>query len=208
MGDIAALNGGQPVSTDEENTGGRDFEPMPAGWYPVECKKAEIKDTKNKQGKYLWLECDVIGERYSGRKLFPRFNLVNPNAQAVEISRRDLGFLGQSVGMPTGISDSKDLLGKQFDVRVKIKPAEGNYPADNEPTAYAVLGAMSSKTPAQAPSSKPSYAAAPAQRAWDKPAEAPKDATPTPPAGQPPVKTQAAAGAAPARAPRPWEKKS
>ena len=144
-GNLSALNGGQPVHTDEENTGARDFEPMPPGWYPVEIKKTELRDTKNKKGKYLWAECDVLGDHFAGRKLFLRFNLVNENAKAVEIGTRDLGFLGQSVGIPA-LEDSDQLLGKQADVRVKVKPASGDYPADNEVTAFAPIGTKSAET--------------------------------------------------------------
>lgn len=208
--DIASLNGGQPVSTTEPNTGGRDFSPLPAGWYPVEIKKAEIRDTKNKKGKFLWLELEVIGEHYAGRRLFPKFNLVNESAKAVEIGQRDLGHLGESVGMATGVKSSASLIGKQLDARVTIKKANGDYPEDNEVTGYGALGKKSSEAQAQAPAPKANAPKAGQGRAWDKPPEG-NAATPPPAASSgtaPAASAAAASTAAPAaKSARPWERK-
>ena|SRR3990167_7726404 len=181
-GDIASIVGGEAQATDPENARTGDFEPMPAGWYPFSIDKVEIRDTNAKTGKYLWLELTVIGERYANRKVFPKITLQNPNAKAVEIGMRDLGDLALACGLQA-LADTQQVIGKQVDARLKIRPAEKGYEAQNEVTAWAVLGKQSGKAPAAKPAraagptnggsspvSKPAMAtgSAPTKRPWEK----------------------------------------
>ncbi len=136
MGNIADIYGGGFDTSSVEAASG--FEPLAAGWYPVEIENAEIRDTKAGTGKYLKLELSVIGEQHNGRKLWPNINLMNPNAKAVEIGMRELAALGLACGL-AAITDTDELLGKQIQARVKIKQEKG-YDPDNEVTAYKPLG--------------------------------------------------------------------
>ncbi len=171
--DIAALYGGQGFDTDREDAA-TGFDPIPAGWYPVEVKKAEIKGTKAGNGKYLKIELGIIGERFTNRKLFTNINLVNPNEKAVEIGQRELAGLGQACGIPV-LKKSAELWGKRLDARVKIGKARNGYEADNEVSAYAVLGTKSGAATTQVQEAP----AAPARQAATTPAAAkPKGAMP------------------------------
>lgn len=164
-GDIAALCGGKPVDTSEQNRS-KDFDPIPPDWYRVAVKKSELEKTKNGKGVMLVVAFAVTGEHYNGRMIFHRFNLVNESAKATEIGHRELGDLGLAVGLTKGVESSEQLLGKECDVKVVIREARGDYPADNEIKNYAPLGTKAGKgqaAPAPRAGQKP---------AWEKPAEA------------------------------------
>ncbi len=154
------------------------FEVLPAGWYPVKIDNAEVKDTKRNDGKILSLEMTVIGDKFSGRKLWPRINLQNPSQKATEIGMRELAGLGLACGLAT-ISDSSEFIDKDLEVKVKVRAEEGREP-DNQIVAYRTLANASvpadpapkqEKKPAAtpSPSSKPAESAKPAfKRPWEK----------------------------------------
>jgi hypothetical protein len=182
MGNIADIYGGQafdPNAVDDAATG---FDPLPAGWYPVQIEDAEVKDTNAGTGKYLKLELTVLDnpKGFAGRKFFPKITLINPNATAMEIGQRELAALGQACGL-MALSDSAEVLGKMIQVRVKVVD-DKQYGKDNEVTAYKALDGA------------PPAAAAPAQ-APAQPATAPARA---------PAQPAAAPAATPGK--RPWEK--
>ena len=155
-GDIAELTGGQGVDTNRDDLPTGEFTAMPPGWYPVEIEKAEIRETRAKDGKYVWIQLVVIGDRFAKRKQFDRFNIVNKNPKAVEIAQRSLAGLAAGCGL-VALKDTSDLVGRQLDARLKIRADD---PKENEVTAYALLGKESSK-PAKAPA--PAKAAQAAQ---------------------------------------------
>lgn len=164
-GDIAGLYGGA-VPTDQPDAA-TGFDLLPPGWYPVELEAAEIKPTRAGTGKFLKIKLTVIGERFGNRKLFVMINLVNPNPKAVEIGMRELAGLGQACGL-TAISDTQELLGKQFDARVKVKKGNAGYDDDNAVSAYAPLGTKSSGQATQQQAAPPAQAPAAGKRPWEK----------------------------------------
>lgn len=151
MGDISSVLGGAFHADQYEPA--EDFEPLPAGEYPVMVDEAEMKTTKAGTGRFLKLGMVVIGEQYAGRKLFANINIRNPNPKAEEIGLRDLASLTVAVGLAV-IEDSTDLLGKQLLVKIKVKPADGQYGPSNDVRAYKPLNGTTAK---------PKTAAAPAQ---------------------------------------------
>jgi hypothetical protein len=131
----------------------KGFDPIPAGWYPLEIEKAELRDTKAGTGKYLWSEMTVLGEKYAGRKLFVRITLVNPNSTAEEIGQRQLASLGLACGLKS-VGSTDDLLGKVVEGRVKItKEKEKDREPDNDIAEYRAIGGQ-----------QPAQTAAPQQR--------------------------------------------
>lgn len=124
---------------DNEKMGG--FEPIPAGWYLAEITKSEMKDTKAGTGKYLTCQLKVLDGEFKGRYLFNLLNLINPNQVAVEIAQKELASMCEACGLDE-IEDSTELHGIAMAVRVKIKPADANYPAKNEIAAYKVEAEM------------------------------------------------------------------
>lgn len=116
----------------------QSFDTMPPGKYPVQIVQSEMRDTKSGAGKYLWLELQVIDGSYTGRMLWDRLNLINPNQQAVDIAYQTLGAICKAVGIPV-CKDSEELHMKPMLANVKVKPAQGGYDANNEIKGYEPL---------------------------------------------------------------------
>jgi hypothetical protein len=111
------------------------FDPIPAGWYKAIITESEMKDTRNGQGQYLQLTLQVLDGQYSGRHLWERLNLVNPSTAAVEIAQKTLSAICHAVGVLTP-RDSAELHNRPLQVKVKVKPAEGEFEARNEISGY------------------------------------------------------------------------
>ena len=79
--------------------GSMSFEPLPDGDYEVMIVASQMKPTKAGTGAYLELKCQVVSGDYSGRFLWSRLNLKNPNSTAVEIAKRELSAICHAVGV-------------------------------------------------------------------------------------------------------------
>jgi len=112
-----------------------NFEPIPLGEYMVVISASEIKETKEKKGKYLQFTYDVIEGDYKNRKLFDRLNIVNENETAQEIAQRSLSAICHAVGI-LHPKASEELHDKPLIVKVGIRPATGEYQASNVIKAY------------------------------------------------------------------------
>ena len=115
------------------------MEPLPAGWYKAVITTSEEKPTKAQTGSYLQLTLEVIDGQHQGRKITDRLNLNNPNATASEIAYRTLSAICHAVGVMTPRT-SDDLHDKPLMVKVKVKPADGQYGASNEDAGYEAPG--------------------------------------------------------------------
>jgi hypothetical protein len=63
--------------------------------------------------------------------VFSNFNLQNQSAEAERIGREQFGALCRAIGKAK-VSDANELIGGQFEARVKVRPASGQYSAQNE----------------------------------------------------------------------------
>ena len=125
-------------------------EVIPAGWYKAVITKSEEKPTKAQTGSYLQLSLEIIEGEHQGRVISDRLNLNNPNATAVEIAQRTLSAICRAVGVMTP-RNSEDLHDKPLMVKVKVKPASGDYGASNEIDGYeAASGSPATKASAPA----------------------------------------------------------
>lgn len=115
------------------------MEPLPAGWYKAVITTSEEKTTKAQTGSYLQLTIEVIEGPMQGRKITDRLNLNNQNATATEIAYRTLSSICHAVGVMTPRT-SEDLHDKPLMVKVKVKPADGQYGASNEVAGYEAPG--------------------------------------------------------------------
>ena len=131
-------------------------DPIPAGWYKAVIEATEEKPTKAQTGSYLQLTIQVIEGDHAGRKITDRLNLNNPNATAVEIAQRTLSSICRAVGVMTP-RDSADLMDKPMMVKVKVKPASGDYSASNEVDDYAAPDKASAPAAASGGSSTPPW---------------------------------------------------
>lgn len=183
------------------DTGAQDA--LPAGWYDVVMEASEMKPTKDNSGAYLECKLNVIApQNFQGKKIYTRLNLRNANATAQEIGYKQLSAICHAVGV-LQVADSAQLHNIPFKVKLKLRPAEGQYEASNEVTAYKNINeqvgapAVAGFPAATAP--MPPAFAAPAAAPMP-PAAAPAPATPQwqqPQASQPWQQPQAPAAAAP-----------
>jgi len=124
---------------EDMNTG---FDPIPAGDYIAMVVESEIKTTSKKNGKYIKLKFRIEEGEFKGRFIWTNLNIINPNPVAVEIAQKELATLCRAVGKAV-IQDTQELHGIPIRMKVKIKPAQGDYPAGNEPCGYAPATVLS-----------------------------------------------------------------
>ena len=118
-----------------------NYDPIPKGDYTLKVSGVEIKATKAGDGQYINAEFSVLGPKFQGRKLFERFNIINGNAQAVQIGYRKLKELLTASGMTqeqiARFNDTDQLLGLTFNARVSVREDEsGKYDPQNEIKRY------------------------------------------------------------------------
>ncbi len=113
-------------------------DPIPAGWYTCQITRSETKPTANGLGKYLELEFTVMDGPFTGRKVVDRLNIENQNAQAQEIAYATLSAICHATGI-IQIQDSTALHNIPLSVKVTVKPATGQYDANNDIRGYKLL---------------------------------------------------------------------
>ncbi len=149
----------------EEVEPSSSFDPIPAGWYQAIINASEIKPTRDGYGEYLSLTLQVIEGQYANRLVFARLNLKNANDKAVDIARKDLAAICRAVGVMSPQS-SEELHDKPLMIKVKVRPASGDYEASNDIGGYkAVEGANLTPAPKTQTPVTPS---APAKKPWQK----------------------------------------
>ena len=116
------------------------FTVLKSGWYPSELVKSTLKDTRNKDGKYLEFQFKIIedanDEKSEGRFVFANLNIVNKNETAVKIAHSDLKAICEAVGFEGDLEDTVDLHNIPLMINVKLKPETPDWPAKNEIKGY------------------------------------------------------------------------
>jgi hypothetical protein len=86
-----------------------DDEPemLPVGEYQMHIINSEMRDTKMGDGQYLWLEFEILGPRYVGRRFWDRLNLFNKNETAVKIARKTLANICSALNFSSCFCTSK-----------------------------------------------------------------------------------------------------
>lgn len=135
------------------------FTVIPAGKYKVQVVDSDMRSTKDGNGQYLWLEMEILEGEQQGRKLWDRLNIVNQNAQAVEIAQRSLSALCHATGKLT-VSNSEDLHFIPVIATVKVRAARENFDASNEIRGYEAAGGSAAHTATRAALRQPAPAAA------------------------------------------------
>lgn len=128
----------------------QDMEILPPGEYPVMIVKSDMQPTKT-GGQMLVIEMDVIDGEHKGRKIWDRLNLINQNAQAVEIAERTLSAICHAVGR-LQVSDSEQLHALPMIAVVKVSPPKGEYGPKNEVSTYKPVVGQTVTASAQATS--------------------------------------------------------
>jgi len=144
-----------------------EYTPIPAGEYKVQIITSEMVENKAQTGTMLKLELEIMEGEQSGRKLFDRLNLDNPNAQAVEIAQRALSAICHAVGV-LSVQDSEELHFKPMIAVIVVTPPKGEYGAGNNIKTYKQVGEAAPAAKSGFTASKPAAAsggAAPWKRA-------------------------------------------
>lgn len=145
-------------------------DPEFTGWHLMQIVASEWKAARSNNGEYLELVAQVIGGKYNGRKLWKRLNLVNLNAQAVEIAERELSALCHALNVLRP-QDSVELHNRPFMGNVVFKPAADKGGAVNEiaQNAFKPADAAAMQMP-QTSAARPAPAPAPAgtRPIWQK----------------------------------------
>jgi hypothetical protein len=135
--------------------------PLPPGRYECIITKSDIKETKAGTGQYIELEMQVVAGEHSGRRIWERLNVSNPNKQAEDIAKAALGALCVAVNV-VDMEDTEQLHDIPFVASVEIDRKD---PERNRIVGYGSTGAAPAAKPA-APLVKP---AAPAgARPWQR----------------------------------------
>lgn len=142
----------------------RNYDPLPNGQYEMMVVKSDVKPTKAGTGHYLELEMHVIFGEHSGRRLWERLNVDNPNKDAENIAKAALAALCVAVNVPD-MTETEQLHDIPFLAQVEIDR--------KEPTRNRVVGyeSAAAAAPAPAPAARPAApapAAAPARKPWEK----------------------------------------
>jgi hypothetical protein len=153
----------------EEVEPSSSFDPIPAGWYQAIISNSEMKATRDGYGEYLSLTLQVIDGQYQNRLVFARLNLKNANDKAVDIARKDLAAICRAVGVMSPQA-SEELHDIPLMIKVKVRPASGDYEASNDIGGYkAVEGVDLTPSPKTAPKTQtPVTPSAPAKKPWQK----------------------------------------
>jgi hypothetical protein len=109
----------------------QSYDLLPSGWYTAIITEAELKTTKAGTGEYIKLRYDITGPSCQGRVVFSNLNIKNPNVKAEEIGRQQLGEMMRALGLPA-VNDTDQLVNGHLSIKVDIRPASGEYGAQNE----------------------------------------------------------------------------
>ena len=135
---------------------------LPVGEYQMQIVQSDIRQTKAGDGEYLWLELDIIGPKYAGRKFWDRLNIKNKNETAVSISRRKLATICAACGIVNTLGDTEQLHFKPL--KVTIKHRENKRTGELEiDSSYSGGSAAATH---EAPSAPSNMASAP--KPWEK----------------------------------------
>ena len=148
----------------EEVEPSSSFDPIPAGWYTAIISSSEMKATRDGYGEYLSLTLQVIEGQYENRLVFARLNLKNANEKAVDIARKDLAAICRAVGVMSPQA-SEELHDIPLMIKVKVRPASGDYDASNDVGGYKADEGTDFTPP---PPPKAATPAAHAKKPWQK----------------------------------------
>jgi len=121
------------------------FEALPPGEYEAVIIDTEQRDTKDGNGKYLWLKLEIVSENGKGRHLHDNLNLVNASTKAVEIARATLSSICRAVGVMTPKS-SAELRNKPLMVKRGVEES-AQYGKQNRIKGYKACGIAKIGTP-------------------------------------------------------------
>jgi hypothetical protein len=161
---------------------------LPPGKYLAHLVQSAMEPTKSGSGQFLSLEFDILSGDFQGRKAWDRLNIVNNNAQAVEIAHRTLSAICHAVNKMQ-VNDSEELHFLPLVITLKVVPEQTRdgktYAPKNEISGYEAAASGAASVAAAKPTTQP---------AQSRPATPPANAAPVAAkAATPPWRTAKAA---------------
>lgn len=114
---MANLNG----MYNPEAEGSKEIGKLPSGEYVAQIVESDMKPTKS-GGEFLELVYEVVEGEMKGRKHWERLNLVNANAQTVEIANRQMADIRAATGV-IAPKLSEELHYRPHVIRIDFQPA-------------------------------------------------------------------------------------
>jgi hypothetical protein len=109
--------------------------PLPPGKYVMEITEGELRDNRSGNGRHIRLVLEVMDGEFKGREVCDYINTEHPNPLVLEIAAKRLSSIVRACCLPV-ISDVDELHHRPMLVDVRIRPAEGRWPASNEVKKY------------------------------------------------------------------------
>jgi hypothetical protein len=130
------------------------FDIVPAGDYIAIISASDYVANQKGTGMILKLTYEIIDGEFKGRKIFENLNLENENAVAVQIAKKTLNSICLACGV-NAIQDSSQLHSIPMLLDVGIKPAKGDYDAQNKIKKHLPVNGSAPQAPAQNGFQKP-----------------------------------------------------
>lgn len=142
-------------------------EPLPRGMYQVIVMASDLKSTQAGTGQFIELTLQVIDGEHSGRRVWDRLNVSNPNKQAEDIALRQLQELCLACGV-TAMTTTEQL----HDIPVMAEiDLDRKDPSRNRVMGYKSIGPakpIASQAARPTAAVSPPLSAKPAARPWER----------------------------------------
>lgn len=118
----------------------QEFQILPEGKYEAVISDSDVKSTRNGSGRYVQLEFEVVSGEHRGRRIWGRYNIENPSADAVRIGHADFSAVCHAVGVLIP-SDTCELHGLPLVLTVKCRRQKDSDELENVIRGYAAKNA-------------------------------------------------------------------
>jgi hypothetical protein len=136
------------ISEQEASSEGQ--KPVPAGRYHVAVTDVELKESKSEAnpGKPMYgIELTIQSGQYEGRKIFDNACLWAGASYTIVQITKAMGLDVPANGQGFRVPKIGELQGQEFEVRVIVEPAKGQYDEKNAVKGYFPYGQGTRKTP-------------------------------------------------------------
>lgn len=137
-------------------------ESVPAGEYKVQVISSELKETKAGNGSFIEMVYLITQGEHENYKIWDRFNVDNPNQQAVDIGLRQFKQLAEACGKPD-CTDTEELHNKVF---ICTTGPQKNDPTRTEVKLRSPYSGASGGSTSKAPASSASTGTAKKKPSW------------------------------------------
>lgn len=165
------------------------IEVLPNGWYGAQIVDTEVVEAKSGNGSYLNVTFELLEDLHPDlgkRKVWARLNLWNANQQAVDIANRELASICKALGQIEPWEDTEVLHFRPLAIKVKVRPARGDYEASNDISGYdAIASRFANGAPVSRGTVSPGGQVAPPPSSAPRPPAQGSGAPRPPAAGQP-----------------------